>query len=121
MKLLKSIVIPLLPLEPGLTSEVRTEVEQAVVEFLAAQIQDMPSYLRVPYRIAMIGFDWLAIRQYGRRYVRLDPTKQVDYLSVWIHSTLGVKRDFIKLIRSCALLRFYDHPKVRENMDRRCS
>ncbi len=30
---------------------------------------------------------------------------------------MSFKRDFIKLIRSCALLQFYDHPEVTRLME----
>ncbi|MBN2564019.1 MAG: hypothetical protein JXQ75_24155 [Phycisphaerae bacterium] len=111
-KILEAIVRPLLPVEPVLQPDVRRQVEDAVVDFVAAQIRDMPSYLRLPYGFAMIGFNWMAVRQYARTYLRLDEVKQRDYIAVWIHSLISVKRDFIKLIRSCALLSYYDHPLV---------
>jgi len=116
-RLLAHIIEPLLPSEPPLAREVREAVREAVVGFVGAQIAGMPAHFRLPYRVAMVGFNWLAVRQYGRRFVNLDAAKQADYVSVWIHSTLGVKRDFIKLIRSCALLRFYDHPAVLAAME----
>ncbi|MFH1029432.1 MAG: hypothetical protein V1791_15645, partial [Pseudomonadota bacterium] len=110
--LLGQITLPLLPVEPSLSPDIRRSVEQDVVEFVGAQINGMPVYLRWPYKLAIEGFNWMSVRQYGRRYTKLDPVKKKDYVAVWIHSTLSFKRDFIKLIRSCALLRFYDHPLV---------
>jgi hypothetical protein len=77
----------------------------------------MAGHFRLPYIMVLRAFDWLACRQYAQRFSRLDPAKRKDYLSVWIHSTVGFKRDFIKLIRSCALLRFYDHPEIMASME----
>ncbi len=115
--ILAAIISVLLPKDPYLSAEEKAEVERAVVDFVSAQIAGMATYMRVPYGMAMMGFNWMALRPYGRSFVHLDPVKQRDYLGMWIHSTLGVKRDFIKLIRSCALLCFYDHPVVLKHLD----
>lgn len=114
--LLNELIAALLPLQPELDPARREQVRGDVVAFVAAQIGGLPVFLRWPYRLAMVGFDYLALRPYGRRFVRLDMVRRRDYLSMWIHSGIGVKRDFIKLIRSCALLAFYDHPLVMERM-----
>ncbi|MBU0679634.1 MAG: hypothetical protein KJ626_16145 [Verrucomicrobia bacterium] len=115
--LLSQIIEPLLPVEPSLAPESRKEVAESVVLFVSQQILGMPAYLRVPYLLFMKIFNWLSLRPYGRLFANLDPVKQKDYVSAWIHSSLGPKKDFIKLIRSCALLRFYDHPKVRDALE----
>jgi hypothetical protein len=106
-KLLADIVQTLLP------GSIERRIQDEVVAFVADQIDGMPSYLRYPYRLAMSGFNWLALRPYARTFLKLDPVKQRDYVGMWIHSTIGFKRDFIKLIRSCALLAYYDHPLNR--------
>jgi hypothetical protein len=115
--LLTGIIAGLLPAEPPVPPATRSAIEADVAVFVTRQILGMPAHLRVPYRIALWAFQWMALRQYGRPYTRLDAAKQRDYISVWIHSTVGFKRDFIKLIRSCALLRYYDHPRMQTFMD----
>ena len=94
----------------------RRLVEGDVGSFVEEQVRGMPAHLRLPYRAALWAFQWMALRQYGRPYTLLDPVKQRDYISVWIHSTVGFKRDFIKLMRSCALLQYYDHPEVETHL-----
>jgi hypothetical protein len=115
--ILAGIIRGLLPVEPALAAELRERVERETVAFVASQIRDMPTHLRVPYLWLARGFNWMALRQYARPYTGLDPAKQRDYLSVWIHSTVGFKRDFIKLLRSCSLLFYYDHPEVTRAME----
>ena len=65
--LLGHLVRSLLPPEPALPLETRTEVESATVGFVAAQARAMPAFVRVPFSIALIAFEWLAIGRYGRR------------------------------------------------------
>ncbi|MBI2821331.1 MAG: hypothetical protein HYX74_03830 [Acidobacteria bacterium] len=110
--LLAALVRSLLPENPALEPAQRAVVERQVVEFVAAQIGAMPRFLRVPYRIAMRLFDGSAVLRYGRRYTALDGFRQRQYVEAWAGSSLGVMRDFVRLIRSCALLRYWDHPWV---------
>lgn len=115
--LLIHLVRPLLPPVPDLSPSVSTQVERAVVAFVAAQIAVMPTYLRIPYRLALFAFNWLALLRYGRPYVALDGARQQRYVLAWANSPIGVMRDFVKLIRSCALLCYLDHPLVLEQLE----
>ena len=116
-RLLRQIVGILIPSEPELDSEASREVEDAVVSFLAAQIQSLPVYVRIPYRFALVGFEWLAVLRFGRRYARLDDKHRRCYLRAWDQSPVGLCRDFVKLLRSCTLLAYLDHPVVARELD----
>ena len=116
-QLLRQIVGILIPSQPELDSEASREVEDAVVSFLAAQIQSLPVYVRIPYRFALVGFEWLAVVRFGRRYVRLDDKQRRRYLHAWDQSPVGLCRDFVKLLRSCTLLAYLDHPIVARELD----
>ncbi|MEW6735059.1 MAG: hypothetical protein AB1489_27460 [Acidobacteriota bacterium] len=109
-ELIAKLVSPLLPEQPVLNTEDRYSVETATINFVVAQIAAMPAFLRLPYQIALHSFNWLALLRYGRPYVRLDLTTRQRYVEMWADSPLGVMRDFVKLIRSCALLQYLDHP-----------
>lgn len=116
-RLFHRIVRALVPAEPELDADVRDDVEAAVVDFLAAQIGSLPPFLRIPYRVALVGFDWLAVARYGTRYVDLDELRGRSYLRAWDRSPLGLCRDFVRLLRSCALLAYLDHPAVTRQLE----
>jgi hypothetical protein len=116
-RLLRQIVRILVPSEPQLDPVASREVEDAVVSFVAAQIESLPPFLRIPYAVALLGFDWLAILRYGRPYVRLEDEQSRRYLRLWDQAPLGLCRDFVKLLRSCALLAYLDHPLVTKELE----
>lgn len=76
----------------------------------------MPAFVRVPFSIALIAFQWLAVARYGRRYTRLDRARQRAFTSAWARSPVRAMRDVVKLVRSCALFAYLDHPIVRARL-----
>ncbi len=78
----------------------------------------MQTYLRLPYRLAMFAFDILPLARHGRRFRSLPPAARERYLGAWNDAPVSAMRDFVKLIRSTALLVYFDHPVVREVLDR---
>lgn len=116
-RLLQQIVRALLPSEPELGPQAGRKVEEAVVTFVAAQISSLPHFIRIPYSFALLGFDWLAVARYGRRYARLDELQRRRYLGAWERSPLSLCRDFVKLLRSCTLLAYLDHPLVARQLE----
>lgn len=110
------IIGVLTPVYPDLEESVRLLVHQDVTRYVASQIQSMPSFLRLPYKLALTAFNWLAVVPYQRRFIHLPFTAQVSYLALWSDGPMGVLRDFVKLIRSCALLAYFDHPLVAERL-----
>jgi gluconate 2-dehydrogenase subunit 3-like protein len=107
----------LAPQYPTLDTLTRSGVERDVSAFVGSQIQSMPSFLRLPYRIALVAFNWLAILRYGNTFVSLTDDRATAYLTLWSNEGLGLNRDFVKLIRSCALLAYFDHPAVRTEFE----
>jgi len=104
------------PVYPDLEESVRMSVLQDVTRYVASQIQSMPSFLRLPYKLALTVFNWLALVPYRRRFIHLPIAAQTSYLTLWSDGPIGVLRDFVKLIRSCALLAYFDHPLVAHRL-----
>jgi len=98
----------------GLDAGVRARVHEDVVAHVVTQIEQMPSILALPYRLALWAFGLLPVLRYGRTFLGLTPPRQAVYLSSWSNAVIAPARDFIKLIRSCALLAYFDHPQVCE-------
>jgi hypothetical protein len=116
-RLLVFMARSLYPKEPQLTPEEKTQVEEKVVSYLAVQITAMPSYLRVPYMLALHVFNCLSCLRFGLPFTRIDQEKQGQYIRFWSRSSIGLMRDFIKLIRSVVLLSYLDHPLVLQELE----
>ena len=111
-QLLLALVTAILPEDPRLADSEREFVEQQVLDFVAAEIAALPTHLRWPYRTALRLFDLSALAARGRPFRALDLAKRRRYVETWADGSVELARDFIKLVRVCALLQFYDHPLV---------
>jgi hypothetical protein len=87
-----------------------------VADFVCAQVASMPSFLGVPYQLVLDAFDLLPFLRWGRRFSRLGETAKASYLESWSDGRVWLARDFVKVIRSCAVLAYFDHPVVRERL-----
>ncbi len=116
-KVIRRLVQLLLPRYPELETAVRAGVEHDVTAFVAGQIRSMPSFLRLPYRLALFACNWLAVLRYGKPLLALGDAAAAAYLSLWSSAGIGPTRDFVKLIRSCTMLAYFDHPRVRDGLD----
>jgi len=109
-----TLVIPEFPrLEPTAHAHVRDDVCRYVLD----QIGSMAGFLAGPYRAAIVGFEVLPILRYGQAFHALPGPRQHAYLARWSASPFGPMRDFVKLIRSCALLAYFDHRDVRSVLE----
>ncbi len=106
------IVDCLTPAFPALDPEARATVLVDVTRFVGSQIQALPEFLRTPYKLALLGFEWLPVVRWRRRFSRLDGARRAAYVDMWSESPAGALRNFMKLIRGCALLAYYDHPAL---------
>ncbi len=106
----------LTPSFPALDASERDRVQSSVTGFVTSQIESLPTFMGFPYRLVLTGFGWLSVFRFGRVFGSLDEASQQAYLSDWSDGRIGLLRDFIKLIRSCALLAYYDHPEVSRRL-----
>jgi hypothetical protein len=112
-RLVTELVRTLAPEEPALEAATRDAVLADVTGFVRFEIDALPAFLGLPYRSALLAFDWLALLRYGRRFVALEPTRRCAWVSAWSGAGFGPARDFVKLLRSCVMLGYFDHPEVR--------
>lgn len=119
-RVLSEIVRAILPSYPELEPVVKATVHTDVTAFVASQIEAIPSFLRLPYKLALVGFNLLPLLRWARPFVRLRPEARASYVTLWSDGPIGAMRDFMKLIRSCALLAYFDHPEVARLLDARC-
>jgi hypothetical protein len=112
------IINVLLPGYPVLDTAGRAAVEGDVTRYVASQIESMPGFLRLPYKLALFGFELLPLLRRGKRFGRLRDADRARYLAFWNDAPLAPMRDFVKLIRSSALLVYFDHPAVMQCLER---
>jgi hypothetical protein len=105
------------PSYPQLEAETQAAVLQDVTRYVASQIQGMPGHLRLPYKLALIAFNWLALLRYLRSFIALPEEAKRAYLAMWNDAPIGPMRDFVKLIRSSGLLVYYDHPLIMQRLE----
>jgi hypothetical protein len=106
------IVACLAPPVPALDAAARAAVLADVTRFVSAQILALPDFLRIPYQLALVGFDWLAVLRWGRPFCALDDERRAAWVALWSDTRLALPRSFLRLIRGCALLAWYDHPAL---------
>lgn len=114
---LGAIVTTLLPDFPALDGSDRDTVERDVRAYVAGQIAAMPRFLRLPFRAALAAFELVAVVRYGRRFANLPAEHRAAYVASWSGAPVAAMRDFVKLVRSTALLVYFDHALVRVRLD----
>ena len=114
---LAPLAATLLPPYPELSAAARETVEREVARYVASLIAAMPDFLRIPYRGALLLFELLPMVRYGARFRDLPTERRAACLALWSDAPVAVMRDFVRLIRSTALLVYFDHPTVREKLE----
>ncbi len=102
----------LVPDFPALDAAVRSAVLRDVSAFLSGQVDGLPAVLRLPYRSALAAFDAAPLLRHRRTFRRLAPAEQTAHLAWWTDAGGLATRNFVKLLRSCTLLAWFDHPLV---------
>lgn len=116
-RLIAALIQTIFPDWPALPPADRARVAQDTTTFVAGQIEALPRFLHVPYLLALTGFNWLAVLYGGRTFTRLPPPRRSRYLRFWSESPLGLMRDFVKMVRSCAVLAAFDHPTMTRRLE----
>ncbi len=111
-ELIKQLSRVFIPDNTFLDIEYTKTIENDVTEFVNSQIAAMPFFLQLPYKITLFIFNLLSIPSYKKPFLMLDSKQKREYVSSWENNKISKIRDFIKPIRSCALLRYFDHPIV---------
>ena len=116
-RVVSDIIALIIPRYPEMDAAAQAQAQCDVTAFVGSQIAGMPSFLRVPYKLALSAFAALPLLRYGRTFTRLDAEARARYLAQWSDAPIGVMRNFVKLIRSCAVLAYFDHPLVMRHLE----
>lgn len=109
---LAALTVSLLPPWPALPAVSRREIEAEVIGYVDRQVSRMPLFLRLPYLGVLVIFSWGAAFRYGRPFAQLAARQRQAWVNLWAQSPVVPMRDFVRLVRSCALLAWFDHPTV---------
>ena len=107
-------LLPSWPLPPGLQ---RNRVEAEIISYVQRQVRRMPLFLRLPWLVVLLVFANACLFRHGRTFVALPPQRRKAWVRLWAESPLVPMRDFVRMVRSCALLAWFDHPLVCGALD----
>jgi hypothetical protein len=111
------IVAVVLPDFPPLDGALRDRVRRDVTAYVTRQVSSQPAFMRLPLRLALLGFQLLPILRHGRRFGALSPAQRAAYLAWWSAAPLSPMRDLVKLIRGSALWVYFDHTVVTAHLE----
>lgn len=117
-RLLLLIAEPMLPTKPALDPAERQRVGLGLADFLTRQIGALPHHLSLLVSAGLLSFEWLPLLRFGRPFTALDSDQRRRRVAKWSTSRMQPKRDLLKMVRSCALLFYLDHPIVRARLEK---
>ena len=95
----------------------RRAVTSDVMTFVSGQIQALPNRLRLLFRLGLVLFG-LAVRlRHPFGLHALPPARRTRIVEAWAFGRWSSPRKLFRLVRSTALLAFYDHPAVAALLD----
>lgn len=114
--LLSALVKAALPLPqtPWMNDEQRVESVAFVSEFLNAQVRALPLRVRIMFFVGLSGFEFITVIRFGRRFASLEQDRGRRWFESWAYGKVGLARQLFRMIRSIALLAFYELPYATE-------
>lgn len=112
--LLRSLVDAFIPW-PRMTIEPagRAAVLDSTTQFVVGQIRALPVRLRVLFSIGMIGFRIVVRATTGRGFCDLDLERRQRIVRAWAFGPVAPARQLLRVVRSTALLAFWESPAAR--------
>ena len=95
------------------------KVISCVADFMQGEIRNLSKKIQVLFAIGMFGFNLIISLRYFSRFASLTLTARRRIFNSWAYSRIPVQRQLFKLIRSTALLAFFEHPAVTAALERR--
>ena len=88
------------------------EIISYVADFIQGEIRNLSKKIQVLFSIGMFGFGTLVWLRYLRTFSQLPLTRRISIYNGWAYGKIPVTRQLFKLVRSTALLAFFEHPAV---------
>lgn len=109
-----SVPVDELDLDPARREEVLAEA----ASFVQGQIGALPRRLELMFGLGTAVFRLYVRLTRMRSFCALAPGERRRIFEQWAYGRVTLFRALFKLVRSTALLAFYEHPAVREALDR---
>jgi len=94
----------------------RDETLDSVAHFVEGQVKALPASLGALFSIGMLGFRVVVGLGHARGFADLAKEDQVRVVERWAYGKMALTRQLFRLVRSTALLAFFDHPHVQSAM-----
>ena len=85
----------------------RLHTFDAETSFLLQQMQNMPDYLRMPFRVLTIFFGLHTILFYGKTFPSLIPAQREEVIRKWKNSSLSFMSTFIRFFDGLVTVHVY--------------
>jgi hypothetical protein len=105
-----------LPLDSYTLSDPKA-VTSYVANFIYEEINNLSKKFQLLFNIGMLGFNMLVWLRYFRTFSLLPLPIRVKVFNSWAYGKLALTRQLFRLVRSTALLAFFEHPAVIEVME----
>jgi glycosyltransferase 2 family protein len=108
-RLLRAIVEAVLPEPPP-------AVADDVAVFVAGQVQALPRRLRLAFAAGLVTFDLASRLRHPRGFAAQPRATRVALVESWAFGDWPQGRKLFRLVRSIALLAYYEHPLVASQL-----
>ncbi len=102
----------------ALSAEVREAATRHAVAFTQAQVHALPQHFRLGFLAALRALDATALGYGAVGFAALPPRRQDRLLARWASSPIPQTRQFVRLVRSSALLAFFEYPAIADSFER---
>jgi glycosyltransferase 2 family protein len=96
----------------------RSEVLTDVGRFVEAQLEALPTQLRIAFEIAMRGFRWLVAARTFQTFCALDPQRRASIVAWCSFGPIAILRKLFRPVRSLVVLALFDHPALSIAVER---
>ncbi len=104
--------------EIELENDERHEVMKETSDFVIGQVEALPRRLAILFAIGTAVFRFYVRVTRFRGFCDLPPETRREVLDSWAYGPIPLFRALFKLIRSTALLTFFESPAVQRALDR---
>ncbi len=104
--------------EIELTTDERQAIIQETSDFVIGQVEALPRRLALMFAIGTAFFRFYVRITRFRGFCDLKPEMRREILDSWAYGSIPLFRALFKLIRSTALLTFFESPAVQSALDR---
>jgi len=85
----------------------QTQIDH-IGKYLSGQVNALPDFLRFPFKVLTVLFDWAPLLKWGRTFHGCPLHLRQRHLIAWKDSALGPLNDLVHFYESLTMLAYYD-------------